>query len=223
MTEPISLTPDLVSIGAQALVANANRLGITWRLRLGTVTSAIDENSALVRLDGDTNSITVVSMMGDIAAGRRVYVITIPPGGNYAIGLVDAIGPGGRIASGLRTSASAGFTAETVVDTVTASLIDAATYGVWWYAQIQSTVAGDAAGGKIREDTVAGNVLTNQRVEMADAGAGYGVAQYGEYTATATGNKVFVGTFVRSNGTGTLTASASVNQQANIHVCYLFG
>lgn len=224
MTEPVSMTPDLVSIGAQAIVTNANRLGLTWRLRLASVTADISANSIEARLDGDVNSIVMISMVGSIPVGRRVYVITIPPAGNYVVGLVDATRSGQRIASSLRTSSVGTFTAETIVDTITApGLINGATYGVWWYAQIQTSVAGDAAGAKIREDTVAGNVLTNQRVEMADSGAGYGVAQYGQYLSVADGDKIFVGTFVRSVGTGNLTASASVNQQANMYVEYLFG
>lgn len=128
-----------------------------------------------------------------------------------------------RVATTLRTSAVGTFTSETVTDTVTASLVSGRTYGIYWYTQTQSSVAGDAVGVKIREDSVSGTILTNQRVECADSGAGYGVAQYAEYTAGSTGSKTFVGTQVRSTGTGNITSGASANQQSVIFVDYISG
>lgn len=132
--------------------------------------------------------------------------------------------PGERIAGTLRTSSVGTFTTtETIVDTVTAALVSGRTYGVWVFNQTQSSVAGDAVGCKIREDNVSGTILANQRQEMSDSGAGYGVAQYVEYTASATANKTFVATQVRSTGTGNITAAGSANQQANIYVEYVSG
>ena len=123
-----------------------------------------------------------------------------------------------RVAGTKRVADVSTFTAETICDTVTAILTSGQTYGIFWYAQIQSTVAGDAAGIKIREDSVAGTQMVSQRIELADSGAGYPVAQYAEYTAASSGSKTFVGTAVRSVGTGNLTAAGSATQQANIFV-----
>ena len=78
--------PQLFRAGARALVENARRLGLTWRLTLGTVTAATNTDQLEVRLDGDTESITVLSMIGSHPIGARVYVISIPPAGNYCIG-----------------------------------------------------------------------------------------------------------------------------------------
>lgn len=133
--------------------------------------------------------------------------------------------PGERIADGPRTSSVGSITTtETIVDTVTAALVSGRKYGIWWFAQVQSTVANDQAGIKIREDNVSGTIKANQRApELVSTGTAYPIAQYIEYTASATANKTFVGTIVRSVGTGTLTAGGSANQQANIYVEYISG
>lgn len=85
--------PNLFGIGAETLVRNANRLGLTWRLRLGTVTEAVLTGSPQVRLDGDDVSIPVVSMVGPVALDARVYVIIVPPAGNFIIGTVMGFQP----------------------------------------------------------------------------------------------------------------------------------
>lgn len=132
--------------------------------------------------------------------------------------------PGETIAYATRTSSVGTFTTtETVADTVTAALVSGRTYKIEWFAYIQSSVAGDAAGAKIRLTDTAGTQLTNERIEMADSGAGYGVTPFTFYTAASTGNQVFVGTFVRSNGTGNLTASGGATQIASIQVTYVSG
>lgn len=132
--------------------------------------------------------------------------------------------PGERIASGPRTTTPATFTAETAVDTVTAALVSGRRYAIHWYANVQSSVAADQVGIKIREDSVSGTQMTNQRAPvLTTAGVAYPVAQYAEFTAVSTGNKTFVGTMVRSVGTGNITAGASATQQAHIYVEYLDG
>lgn len=78
--------PDLVSAGAQAIVENANRLGLTWQMRIGTI---IDRGvSDKVQLDGDDTAIGAVPLSGNPAVGQRVYVISVPPGGAFIVGQV---------------------------------------------------------------------------------------------------------------------------------------
>lgn len=131
---------------------------------------------------------------------------------------LDDLEARGRVGTQTRTTSSGTFTSETIVDTVTFSQVNGHTYHIGWSCQVQSSVAGDATGAKIREDNVSGTVLTNQRTELADSGAGYGVTQFATYTAAATGSKTIVGTLVRSVGTGNITAAAGVAQQAVLHV-----
>lgn len=87
MTQPGDLTTDLVSIGIHTLRENARRLGFTWQLTLGTIEDTGANPTVL--LDGDaTASIPAIPMCGNVFQGSRVYVLTIPPGGVYIIGMV---------------------------------------------------------------------------------------------------------------------------------------
>ena len=85
MTQPDPLeAPSLIGAGAQAVVENASRLGLTWKMRLGTV---MDSTNSTVRLDGDSATIGA-EFMGDMGwvNGLRVYVIQIPEGACYVVG-----------------------------------------------------------------------------------------------------------------------------------------
>lgn len=79
-------TPSEASI--QAVVADPIRLGLIWNLRPGTV---VNDDPLSVMVDGDTSSISATSMIGNrILNGARVYVLTVPPGGNFICGFADA-------------------------------------------------------------------------------------------------------------------------------------
>jgi hypothetical protein len=72
----------------QALIKNAQDLGLTWIRRLGTV-AGYDGTTPMVIMDGDSVPIGVVSMVGTLYANQRVYVDMVPPSGNYVVGIVD--------------------------------------------------------------------------------------------------------------------------------------
>jgi len=74
------------SAGAQALVNDAQRLGLTWDLRPATVGST---DPLQVTVDADTIPINATSMVGVLTAGRRVYVLLIPPSGVFIVGFND--------------------------------------------------------------------------------------------------------------------------------------
>ncbi len=76
----------------KAIQDNAQRLGLTWQLRLATVlpNTTGTANSSPVVMDGDTAAIDAVSMIGPLQGGMRVYVITSPPAGNHIVGMADA-------------------------------------------------------------------------------------------------------------------------------------
>lgn len=75
--------PSLISLGAQAVVKGARRLGLTWRLQIGTV---VTNNPLTVACDGDATAISMVSVCGFRQVGDRVYVLAVPPAGSYVIG-----------------------------------------------------------------------------------------------------------------------------------------
>jgi hypothetical protein len=87
MTDAVMNGANIVD-GAAALVENARKLGLVWRLVPGTVndiTAGVLTTQVPVIMDGDTNSITAFDLVG-VFPGMRVMVLAIPPSGNYIIG-----------------------------------------------------------------------------------------------------------------------------------------
>lgn len=202
----------LVGVGIETLVRNASRLGLTWRLRLGTVqeNEGASADFLAVRMDGDEQTIPVTSMIGAQAADTRVYVITVPPAGNYAIGWVTGDVPrypGTRIATTTISVDSAGFTnaAEVIIASVTAPLIEGLTYKIWFWGGLMSTAAADELQTRIREDNAAGAQLSlnSTSITRSSATGDWTASLEAQYTAVATGDKTFVVTGIRAVGTGT--------------------
>jgi hypothetical protein len=82
-------TQDLTQVigaAAQGLVANASRLGLTWQLHLASVGAVIGEDVYLT-IDGDKTTVVGKTMIGPIAPIQRVYVLAIPPGGLFVVGI----------------------------------------------------------------------------------------------------------------------------------------
>jgi hypothetical protein len=216
--------PALFGVGAKSLVENAKRLGLTWRLTLGTVTEVTSADSLQVRLDGDTVSITVISMLGTSAVGNRVYVITVPPAANYAVGQVNTLYPSQQIAITTRTSSVGTFTVETLLDSVTASLVSGKTYRVRYYVRLFSSVADGIARFRIREDSTSGTVLAiTQLYTTVTINQSFPTYIEVLYTAVATGDKTFVATGIRQTGTGNLTAQAATDAPTYLYVEYVSG
>jgi hypothetical protein len=72
----------------QAIKDNAQRLGLTWQIQYATVVDAASPGATTVAFDGDTLSVATpaVSLVGALANGQRVAVLTTPPDGAYIIG-----------------------------------------------------------------------------------------------------------------------------------------
>lgn len=67
----------------QAIKDNAQRLGLVWMMRLASVTVA---SPIALRFDGDADDVDndIVNLTGEsLVAGDRVYVMSVPPAGNY--------------------------------------------------------------------------------------------------------------------------------------------
>jgi hypothetical protein len=89
LTQPEILS-EVVGVTAKAVVDNADRLGLTWSLRLATVTGKNGE-FVTARYDGDSAGIDMVSMIGPVAASSRVYVLKVPPSGNFIVGTTQPV------------------------------------------------------------------------------------------------------------------------------------
>lgn len=77
--------PELVSTGVQELVNTAQRLGLAWVLRPGTVQSAQSVSRVAVIADGDQQEISMVSLIGVPQPQSRVMTLQVPPAGNFVI------------------------------------------------------------------------------------------------------------------------------------------
>jgi len=81
------VTPEETSALVQAIVAESQRLGLTWSIRPATVnTDDLSTGITTATYDGDTTSIVMINLVGDLYAGDRVYAVSIPQGGNYIVG-----------------------------------------------------------------------------------------------------------------------------------------
>jgi hypothetical protein len=109
-----------------------------------------------------------------------------------------------RVASISDTSASAGFTTETITDSITFTSIVGVTYRIEWDCSFTSTTTADQALMRLRLTNITGTILKGNRTANTAITGGRVSA---EYTATAT-STVIKGTTQRV-GAGTLTRNGS--------------
>jgi len=123
-----------------------------------------------------------------------------------------------RVATEVLTATSPAFTAETLIHSVTASLVSGKVYRVTLYVQMRSTVNTDRITARIREDSVIGTVLQDVSWEMPDTGINVPFRLEAEYTAAVTGSKTLVGTGARLSGTGTIVRNGGATQPTYLYV-----
>lgn len=128
-----------------------------------------------------------------------------------------------RIATTIRTTNTSTFTAETLINSVTAALESGKTYRVRWVANVASSVLGDLTRTRIREDNLAGTQLQLRNVGVPNGGTDFPVALEVEYTAGSTGNKTFAATCQRVSGTGNIACNANASQPIYFYVDYIRG
>lgn len=126
MSTPIEPTlPQTTSLASvDELVAQAQRLGLIWTLRPGTVDDILNGSGAYtprVRLDGDTSNarILVTSLVGGLAVGMRIMVMFVPPAGYYAIGIINTSTTQRYEIGALTSHGTTITTTETVMETFT--------------------------------------------------------------------------------------------------------
>lgn len=71
----------------RSIVWNAERLGLIWKLRPGTISTAASDGSSRVILDGTSQPIRCMSLLGPMMVGTRVVTILSPPAGCHVVGL----------------------------------------------------------------------------------------------------------------------------------------
>ena len=139
------------------------------------------------------------------------------------MGWLELRQPAGWVRVGLRPieavrdTSPPGFTAETVVDTVTGVLVPGA-YWVKWSCRAQTTAAGEV-NVRIREDNIGGQQKLLVREPLPVSGSAYGWYHRARYVAGSTGSKTFVATIDRFSGGGTITSPADEDVVAVLSVC----
>lgn len=84
-----SVNPSVVrqiQAALQEVMMDPTRLGLTWDLRPATVQQSAPNVSVII--DGDSTPVTAYTMIGSVTTFQRVYVIIVPPGGNFIVGTV---------------------------------------------------------------------------------------------------------------------------------------
>lgn len=104
---PISPSADLLTTPALAVASDADRLGLTWKLRPATVMDGTDPTGILLQIDGDVIPMNGYSLIGPLQAGARVMCTLVPPSGTYIVGYVGAAGT--DTTSGSRATATGGL------------------------------------------------------------------------------------------------------------------
>lgn len=84
---------EAISVAVQEVQHNAERLGLTWTLRPGTVQPGVTaEGLYQVLLDGDIAPSTASSIVGHLPENFRVMVMAVPPSGTYVVGFIGTPG-----------------------------------------------------------------------------------------------------------------------------------
>lgn len=114
-----------------------------------------------------------------------------------------------EVARTTNLSSTSTFTAETVTDSVTFTAVDGVEYKVTHSAIVGSSVAGDCAAMRIREDSLTGAAINGADLALPATGRLFGSYMRGFWTASSTGSKTIVVTGQRASGTGNITRAAS--------------
>lgn len=134
--------------------------------------------------------------------------------------------PGERIATTVRTSdgSATSSTTEQGTDSVTAALVSGRTYRITSVMHLTYTVAADRFLHRIRTDTTSGTQLNYERDLVPSSVAGPWPSRVeAEFTASATGDQVFLGTLAREAGTGTAQARGASTNPGYLYVDYIRG
>jgi hypothetical protein len=131
--------------------------------------------------------------------------------------------PGERIATTIRTEDSSNVTSEAVIDTVEAAVVEGRIYRVRWHGRFASSVAGDDAHFRIREDSISGTELASVAEDLEVVARQPRSTIEAEYTADATEDKTFVATLTRLAGTGGVHGDAAAGGPTYFYVEYIRG
>jgi hypothetical protein len=210
MSAPIGL----VDTAVEQVQAQAEPLGLAWQIRIATVLAGDDPALVKLRLDGDTLATAVtfgISMLGPLAVGARVYVMGVPPAGQYVVGYARYPGfvDGVNVTSGTLIS---GVSAETDIPNLALSgtVLAGCTYLVTVQLHVSVTATSDDWQLFVRRDTaLTGTNLLDARWSGDDL-IGTRIWQW-PFTATVTETLALFFSVARAAGAGTISVFGSPN------------
>lgn len=90
IAEPPSNLPTVIAAAVKQLTLDPQAYGISWNLRIATV---VKTDPLYAAFDGDdsANGLGMTSMVGPLGVGARVYVLIVPPSGNFIVGGVEPV------------------------------------------------------------------------------------------------------------------------------------
>lgn len=187
---------------------------------LGTVSGAAGGVGGKGRLTVQFTASQVLVASLSPVAGTDAFGNSFPAG-LKTTGEIDSPGLITRVAMNTVTTDSADFTAETVVQSVSATLVAGEVYRVAVMSHAASTTATDGYIGRIREDNLAGTELQAQFVIVNNTTIGANITAEVYYTAVASGSKTFVLTGVRSGGAGNCRLEAAGNRPSYLYIDHI--
>jgi hypothetical protein len=205
-----SLTQTVSLASTEEIVAQAQRLGLVWGLRPGTVTDVSDAGSPYnprIQMDGDPVNISLptVSLIGGLALGMRVMVMHVPPMGNYLVGVINPDTTKRYEIGSLTTHGTTITTTETVMETFTSfNVLGGAAYRVEVDGYLVAATT-TFTTFRLRKTNTAGQSLNASDLHPG-IGLGQGPFRHVGYFRN-TGNATLTYNLVLTAVTGTSTSS----------------
>lgn len=154
----MDLNTSLYAESTKAVVDNAQRNGLVWRLLPATISGSSGSVVSVI-LDGDEQPTQAQSLIGPLGVDTRVMVLVIPPQGNYVIGYYG-VAPTLRIVDRVDSlSNTSAITAETV--TLTGNQMtfsNGRAYRVIWSQRLDHSAA-QIASVRVRQTSISGTQL----------------------------------------------------------------
>jgi hypothetical protein len=195
-------TPSITQI--TELLKQADRLGLTWGRRPGTVVytdGLFSPRQASVIMDGDDAGVTVVSLVGDLAVGDRIMVDRVPPAGLYAVAIIDD-------STAPMTAASTSNSATIIAETVSLTIVGAVLLAGVAYEMIAGTLTLAALNTpmvyRLRQGSTVGGTLWLTGPGFGGLGAVNSAAQWTGYLTPTTTMATDVSLTVSSSGAGAI-------------------
>ena len=205
--------PGVISAAVKQLLDNAKALGLTWALRLATIAAASETGLTGV-MDGDITPIGLINASGQpMVEDIRVYVLIIPPSGNFVIGYADTVLLGANCntiqSMTPGTTASATFVSQPGSPNVIVTKRFVATSLRISWAQTYYVTGGDinALFGVV---TGAGDqAFLAKNFVATTAGVRTTISGVTSLTGVSVGTQAWVGTWAQAGGgSGTLTVDS---------------